>query len=118
MDRRKRFRSLALHPHPRRGSRSRVFARRRKSARPWTDQAPGRGPRIASARGWQKAGVVALFALMASVGFGAYAGYGRMVCTSDEQALARHSHRPPPLAPWVHSFPPAPTDAMPDEMGA
>jgi hypothetical protein len=55
---------------------------------------------------------------MASVGFGAYAGYGRMVSTSGGQAFERLPHRSLPPIPWVHAFPPAPTDPMQDEMGA
>jgi hypothetical protein len=55
---------------------------------------------------------------MASVGFGAYAGYGRMVCASSGQALTQLPHRSVPPTPWIHSFPPAPIDPMQDEMGA
>jgi hypothetical protein len=116
MDRTKRFRSLALHP--RKSPRLRALARRRNSARPWSNQWPRQGNRVAKAGLWQKGGVIALFVLMASVGFGAYAGYGRMVCTAEGQAIERHPRHLLPPAAWVHSFPPAPTEPMQDEMGA
>ena len=116
MDRTKRFRSLSLHP--RRGARLRVLSRRRNGGRAWSNQGSLRGPRSASVGLWQKASVIALFALMASMGFGAYAGYGRMVCTADGQALSRLPRRSVPPAAWVHPFPPPPTDPMQDEMGA
>ena len=84
--------------------------------RPRADRVPRQGNRRAGL--WQKGGIIALFVLMTSVGFSAYAGYGRMVCTPDGQALARLPHRSVPPAAWVHSFPPAPTEPMQDEMGA
>ncbi len=116
MDRTKRFRSLALHP--RRSPRWRVLARRRNNARPWSNQAPRQGNRRATASLWQKASVIALFALITSVGFAAYAGYGRMVCTAGEQSLARLPHRSVPPTVWAHPFPAVPTEPMQDEMGA
>lgn len=67
---------------------------------------------------WQRAGLIVLFAIMAGAGFGAYAGYARMVRAPGGESVAHVQHRAMPPSLWIRTPHPLTTTRAPDEMGA
>ncbi len=67
---------------------------------------------------WQRTRLALLFAIIAALGFGAYAGYAKMIRSPGGEGLA-HVHRvfiPPTL--WVRSTHAVADTHVPDEMSA
>lgn len=71
-----------------------------------------------AASAWHRVGLVAIFALIASVGFAAYAGYGRLVHGPANGYLTQPARVFIPPTLWVRSTHAITDRNAPDEMSA
>jgi hypothetical protein len=67
---------------------------------------------------WQRVALAAMFALMTSAGFGAYAGYERMVRAPAGTVIPKAPRQSLPPTLWIRSARPITDRQVSDEMGA